>query len=52
VFLTYNTRIRCTNIVMQEKGSMFWEVIVSVVVRKQVHMNTCAIVNVQRNRAV
>lgn len=40
---TYN--IRYTNIVMQEQGSIFWEVIISVVIRKQIHMNVRIIVN-------
>ena len=38
--------------VIQEEISIFWEVIVSVIVRKKVHVNMCLILNVYRDRAV
>ena len=38
--------------VIQEERSIFWEVIVSVIVRKKVDMNMCVILNGYRDRAV
>jgi hypothetical protein len=39
--------------VMQEEGSIFWDVIVSLIVRKkEVHMNRCLILKECRDRAV
>jgi hypothetical protein len=37
--------------VILEERSIIWEVIVSVIVRKKVHMNVCLILNGYRNRA-
>jgi hypothetical protein len=37
---------------IQEERSVFWEVMVRVIVRKNVHMNMCLILNVYRDRDV
>ena len=37
---------------IQEERSVFWEVIVSVIVRKKVHMNMCLVLTGYRNTAV
>jgi len=37
---------------IQEERSVFWMVIVLVLVRKKVHMNICLIVNGYRGRAM
>jgi hypothetical protein len=38
--------------VIQEVRFIFWEVILLVIVRKEIHMSMCVILNVHRNRAV
>jgi len=38
--------------VIQEEWPIFWKVIISVVVRKRVHMNVCLILNAYRGSAV
>ena len=38
--------------VSQEERSIFWEVIVSVILSKNVHMNMCPILNGFRDRAI
>jgi len=42
----------CIYRVIQGERSMFWEVIVSVTVRKKFHVNMCLILNGYRDRAV
>ena len=38
--------------VIQEERSIFWEGIVSVIVKKKIHINMCLILNCGRNGAV
>ena len=38
--------------VIQEERSIFWEMIVSIIVRSKVHTTMCIILNAYRNRAV
>jgi hypothetical protein len=38
--------------VIQKERSVFWQAIVSVIVRNRGHMNVCLIVNGYRERAV
>jgi hypothetical protein len=45
-------RACCLYRVIQEENSIFWQVIVSVIVRKQVAMNMCIILIAYSNRAV
>jgi hypothetical protein len=37
---------------MQEESSEFWEVILSVILRKKFHINMCLILNGYRDRVV
>jgi hypothetical protein len=48
---TYKKR-RIVHMLIQEGRSIFWEVIVSVIMKKRVHMNVCLILNGYRDRAV
>jgi hypothetical protein len=44
--------IRFTYRVIQDENVIFWEVTVSVIVRKEVHLNLCVVMNFFRDRSV